>query len=603
MARRLVPFASLALFLGATVWAVSFGRLPPADFVFVNETEIKTVDPAIVTGHPESRIIRELYECLVNWHPETLEPVPGVAERWEVSDDLRTYTFHLRKNALWSDGTPVTAEDFRWSYQRFLHPETAAEYAYQLYYVKGASKYTERKLKIGDPVEIELPEPVPGTPEYARGKVVYGKLLHLGEPASEDEKPRYTVELADGSQEVFQQEADDARDFKWLLYDFREVGIRIVDRFTLVIELNNPTPYFLQLLGFHVLAPVNRKCVETYGYPGWTKPENIVSNGPYRLRERRIRDRIRLVKSETYWNRENVNFNVVDALAVESLVTALNLYETGQCDWIPKSPNTIIPDLRGRPDFHSGPLLVTYYYRINTTRPPMNDLRVRQALNLALDKQEIVDKVTRGGEAPATSFVPPGMKGYVPGRCAARDVEEARRLLAEAGYPGGQGFPKIEILYNTLESHRSIAELIQSQWKAALNIDVGLSNQEWSVFLAHIRQLQYDTARAGWIGDYADPNTFLDMFVTDGENNQTGWGNAEYDALIEAAQSEADPQQRFEIFRKAETILMTELPIIPMYYYTSSELVRPDIGGFYANIQDVHPISAMWRKKPVVSSP
>ena len=351
MVRKLVPLTALALFLGATVWAVSFGRLPPADFVFVNESEIKTVDPAIVTGHPESRIIRELYECLVNWDPETLQPVPGVAERWDISDDLRTYTFHLRENALWSDGTPVTAEDFHWSFQRFLHPETAAEYAYQLYYVKGAKRYTERQIKVGDPVEIELTDAVPGAREYARGQVVYGKLLELHEPASKEEKPRYVVELADGRKETFQQgdwPTDEVRDFKWLLYDFREVGIRVIDTYTLELQLEHPTPYFLQLTGFHPLAPVNRKCVETYGYPGWTKPENIVTNGPYRLKERRIRDRIRLVKSETYWNRAKVHFNVVDALAVESLVTALNLYETGQCDWIPKAPTTIIPDLRGR---------------------------------------------------------------------------------------------------------------------------------------------------------------------------------------------------------------------------------------------------------------
>lgn len=601
MARRFIPFAMLALLLGATVWAVSFSRLPPADFVFVNETEIKSVDPAIVTGHPESRIIRELYECLVNWDPKTLQPAPGVAERWDVSEDLRTYTFHLRENALWSDGTPVTAEDFHWSYQRFLHPETAAVYAYQLYYVQGAEKYTESQIKVGDPVEIELTEPVPGAPEFARGQVVYGRLLEQREPASKDEKPRYIVELSAGRKEAFQQEAEDARDFKWLLYDFREVGIRVIDRYTLELKLDHPTPYFLQLTGFHPLAPVNRKCVETYGYPGWTKPERIVTNGPYRLKERRIRDRIRLVKSETYWNRENVHFKVVDALAVESQVTALNLYETGQCDWIPKSPNTIIPDLRGRSDFHSHPYLTTYFYRINTTRPPMNDPRVRQALNLALDKREIVDKVTRGGEAPATSFVPPGIKDYVPGTCAQRDVEEARRLLAEAGYPGGRGFPKFEILYNTLESHRAIAELIQFQWKVALNIDVSLANQEFSVFLAHVRQMQYDAARAAWIADYADPNTFLGMFVTGGENNQTGWSNTEYDALIEAAKSQPDPRKRFEIFRQAETILMTELPIIPMYYYMASELVRPDIRGFHPNGLNVHPIHAMWRERSVVS--
>jgi oligopeptide transport system substrate-binding protein len=588
--------AAILGFLGlaATLWAMSFSQLPPADFTFCNETEIKTVDPAIVTGNPEGRVIRELFECLVNWHPQTLEPIPGVAKQWSVSDDQLVYTFSLRTDALWSDGTPVTAEDFHWSYQRFLHPETAAEYAYQLWYVDGAEKYTRRQLAAGDAVEIEIMEKAAGALPHARGRSVYGKLLEIDKGAGNDQEPTYIVELADGSTVRYRKSGGDgATPFRWLLSDFRNVGITIKDSHTIEFRLKHPVPYFVRLLGFYPLSPVNRRCIETHGYPGWTKPANIVSNGPFLLAERRIRDRIRLVKNPKYWNRKAVSFDIVDALAVDSSTTALNLYETGQCDWIPKVPNTIIPELRGREDFVSKPFLSTYYYRLNVTRPPLDDPRVRRALNLALDKQEIVDKVARGGEVPATSYVPPGIEGYEPGRCGERNVEEARRLLAEAGYPGGRGMPKIEILYNTMDSHRSIAELIQSQWKEALGIDVGLANQEWSVYQSSVRQLHYDVARAGWTGDYVDPNTFLDMYVTGGENNQTGWSHQRYDELIDLAQGEPDAQQRFAYFQQAEEILMEELPILPLYYYVASELVRPGLSGFYPNVQDVHPIAPM----------
>jgi oligopeptide transport system substrate-binding protein len=580
--------------LAASLWAMSFSQLPPADFTFCNGTEIKTVDPAIVTGQPEGRIIRELFECLVNWHSKTLEPTPGVAREWTVSDDLLTHTFHLRDDALWSDGAPVTAEDFHWSFQRFLHPDTAAEYAYQLWYVEGAEKYTRRELAAGDAVEIELVEKSKDALPHARGKVVYGKLLEIEQPAPKSDEPVYVVELADGKQVRYRKDGQEGTTrFRWLLPDFRQVGITVKDAHTIEFRLKHPVPYFVRLLGFYPLSPVNRRCIETHGYPAWTKPENIVTNGPFLLKERRIRDRIRLVKNPRYWNRDAVSFNIVDALAIDSTTTALNLYETGQCDWVPKVPNTIIPELRGREDFISKPYLSIYFYRLNTTRPPLDDPRVRRALNLALDKQEIVDKVARGGELPATSLVPPGIEGYEPGRSSTRNVDEARRLLAEAGYPGGRGIPKIEILYNSMESHRSIAELIQSQWKETLGIDVGLANQEWSVYQSSVRQLHYDVARAGWIGDYVDPNTFLDMYVTGGENNQTGWSNARYDELIERAQGETDAKKRFEYFQQAETILMDELPILPLYYYTASELVRPGLRGYFANAQDVHPIAPL----------
>jgi len=638
--RKFAPWAAILLALAAIGWAVSFGTLPPADFTFSNDTEIKTVDPAIVTGQPEGRIIRCIFEGLINWHPETLEPIPGVAELPEISSDGRTYTFRLRPEARWSDNTPVTAHDFVWSNRRMLHPETAAEYSYELWYIVGARNYTTAKVEPGDAIEIELHEQPQGALPYASGVMLRGRLLRIETPdgrvlaeakatAPEADLPADSIdttdvavppsdaahaevaeELADDEDRVFVVEIDGkterfskggangTRDYKWLLPDFEEVGVHALDDHTLRIDLIDPTPYFTQLMGFYPLFPVNRRCVETYGYPMWTKPENIVTNGPYLLAERRIRDRIRMVKNPLYWNSEDVHFETVDALSLQSTVTALNLYMTGEVDYIPQTPATVVPELlaQERPDFTPAPYLGTYYYRLNTSRPPLDNKLVRQALNLATDKREIVEKVTRAGQIPARSFVPAAIQDYMPyepGECGEYNVEKARQLLAEAGYPGGRGCPRIYILYNTHETHKAIAELLQSQWKKALGVDVALENQEWSVYQSQTRQMEYWVSRAAWIGDYVDPITFLNMFVTDGANNQTGWGNAKYDELIEATKHEVDETRRLEMFHEAEEILMEELPIIPIYFYVSLDMVRPYVKGFYPNIQDVHPIQGM----------
>lgn len=640
--RKLAPLVAMALALAAIGWAVSFGTLPPADFTFSNDTEIKTVDPAIVTGQPEGRIIRCIFEGLINWDPETLQPIPGVSELPEISNDGRTYTFRLRHNARWSDDSPVTAHDFVWSNRRMLHPETAAEYSYELWYIVGARDFTTAKVAPGKAVEIELHEQPEGSLPYASGTILRGRLLRIESPDGRvlaDAKPQpdvtdpdtpadsvettdvavppsdaahaevaqdksadadkvYIVEI-DGREERFSQSgAEGTRDYKWLLPDFEEVGIHALDDHTLRIDLIDPTPYFTQLMGFYPLFPVNRRCVETHGYPMWTKPENIVTNGPYLLAERRIRDRVRMVKNPLYWDRDNVHFNVVDALSLQSTVTALNLYMTGEVDYIPQTPATVVPELlaQQRPDFTPAPYLGTYYFRLNVDRPPLDNKLVRQALNLATDKREIVEKVTRAGQIPARSFVPAAIQDYMPyepGECGEYDVERARQLLAEAGYPGGKGCPRIYILYNTHETHKAIAEVLQSQWKKNLGIDVALENQEWSVYQSQTRQMEYWVSRAAWIGDYVDPITFLNMFVTDGANNQTGWGNARYDELIEATQHESDQTKRLAQFHEAEQILMDEMPIIPIYFYVSLDMVRPYVKGFYANIQDVHPIQGM----------
>jgi oligopeptide transport system substrate-binding protein len=345
---------------------------------------------------------------------------------------------------------------------------------------------------------------------------------------------------------------------------------------------------------------VNPRCVETYGSPDWTKPQNIVTNGPFRLQFRRIRDRIRMVKNEMHWDAANVHVRLIDALAMKSETTALNMYLNGQLDWIPNYvPSATIPILKRdfADQFHPTPILTTYFYRVNVTRPELRDRRVRQALNLAIDKQVICERVTRAGEVPATALVPPGITGYVSPAGPARDAARARRLLEEAGYGGGRGLPTIEILYNDLDMHRTIAETIQQMWRENLGVDTELRGLEWGVYLDSTHKLDYDVSRAGWVADYPDPNTYLDMFMTGNENNQTGWGNPRYDELIRRAGEEPDPEKRMELLKEAEAILIDEAPILPIYFYVSKNLVRPRIEGFFNTVQDEHPLTLLRVKK------
>ncbi|MDZ4819768.1 MAG: ABC transporter substrate-binding protein [Planctomycetota bacterium] len=632
--QKTIAFAITTLFSAGAIYALSFGTLPPADYTFVNSTEIKTIDPAAATGVPEGRIIWELFEGLTSWDPKTLKTIPAVAESWTVSDDKRTYTFKLRDNARWSNGKPVTAHDFVYSWRRFLHPGTAAEYAYEMWYVENAEKFSKLQFDIGDPVEIELPikrengKRTDSAREFAPGKLLRGKLVaketvgasvptnsvvnnsvvktpEAGKSAvsteasksAEGPSPIYTVEI-DGVSRKFQKEGKQGEAYKWMLFDFEHVAIKAIDASTLQVRSNHPVPYFLELTGFYPYAPVNQECIESFSEQDWLKPENLVSNGPYRLKSRRLRDRIRLEKSDTYWDRDNVKLNIVDALAVGSDSTGLNFYLTGQADWIETVPATVIPELlrQNRPDFQPSPQLATYYYRLNVTRPVMKDVRVRRALGLAINKRQIVENVTQSGQQPASSLVPPLISEYSPyepAKCGDHNPTEARKLLAEAGYPGGRGFPKITIQYNSSDMHTSIAELVQYQWKTILGIDVALQSQEWGTYLDNQQNLKYDISRAGWGADYADPNTFLSMFVTNGGNNQTGWSNKQYDQLIRDAQQEPDEKKRAEMFHQAEQILMDEMPIIPVYFNVSTEMVQPYVRGVHRNYHNFHPLKAI----------
>jgi oligopeptide transport system substrate-binding protein len=532
---RIVRQAAAVLLL-AGVFAGALGlalgaRLDEADFTFNNGTEVQTLDPATVTGVPEGRVIRALFEGLVIKHPRTLEPLPGMAESWELSSDGLTYTFHIRHGAVWTNGDPVTAHDFVFSWERFLNPETAADYAYQLWYVKGAKAYTTEVDESGGPRN-----------------------------------------------------------------DWDTVGIAAPDDHTLVVTLASPTPFFLSLTGFYPLFPINRRNIEEARehFPDdwqiqWLRPERIVTNGPFRVVSRRVNDRIRLAKNERYWDADNVAFDTIDVLAIEQESTMLNVYLTGGADFIDRVNTNVAHEMMEREDFNPQPYMGTYFYRVNTTKPPFDDARVRRALSMTIPRVDIVERVEQMGQKPAYSLVPPVLADYEGAECEREDVQRAKALLAEAGYgPGGEPFPTIEIHYNTSEAHSAIAQVIALAWQNDLGIKAKLRNEEWKVYLDTQNTKRYDVSRSAWIGDYADPNTYLDLFVTGGENNKTGWGNPDYDARVAAAAVELDPARRMQILQDAEAILLAELPILPIYFYVDKNIVAPRLGGFLPNALDEH---------------
>ncbi len=518
---HLIPIS--CLFLAAHLFAS-----PRADLVFLNGAEPETIDPALITGQPEGRIANALFEGLTSFDAAATAR-PGVAQSWEISEDGRTYTFHLRGNAAWSDGTPVTAGDFVSSWRRTLAPETASEYAYQLHYLKNGRLFNEGKLK-----------------------------------------------------------------------DFSQVGVDAPDAHTLRVVLENPTPFFLDLCAFPTLLPVPVASIQKFG-DAWTKPGKLIGNGPYMLQQWRINDHIRLVKNPHYWNRDRVAMGSIDVLPMSKANTALNFYLSGLADLMMDKglvPPALLNDLRKRPDFHSSPFLGTYFLRFNATRKPFNDPRVRQAFSMVIDKKSLVEKITRAGEVPAFSLVPPGTAGYQPPEGINLDIARARQLMAEAGYPEGKGFPFVGYLYSEGELNEAIAVELQGMFRSALGVGINLQRQEWKVYLRSMSSLDYDLCRSSWVGDYRDPNTFLDMFVTNGGNNRTGWSNPEYDRLIQDAARELDPQKRFDIFRRAERLLIVDqAPICPLYFYVGIQFYDTDrLGGIEANLLDEHPLKAMYWK-------
>jgi oligopeptide transport system substrate-binding protein len=387
------------------------------------------------------------------------------------------------------------------------------------------------------------------------------------------------------------------------LTDFSQVGFKALDDRTVEVRLNNPTGYFLDLLLHNSWYPVHLPTVEAHGGldrkgSRWTRPENYVGNGAFILKEWIPNQHIEVVPSPTYWDAAAVKLDGVRFYPIENYDTEERMFRSGQLDVTQSMPLNKIDEYRAnRQDvLRVDDYLAAAYFRLNVTRPQLQDPKVRRAISLALDRVALAEVVLRGAKFPAYHFAP-DMPGFTPPDTFEDNVEEARRLLAEAGYPNGEGLPRFEILYPTSDSGRIVCEALQAMLRENLNIDVGLYNQEFKVYLESMQNRDYDVAWSAWIGDYVDPMTFLDMNVTDGGNNRTGWSNAEYDQLVRDVQAVGDPTERAALFYQMEEILGREVPVVPLYFYTSTYAKSTDVKGWHPTLLDIHPFRDVWLER------
>ena len=491
---------------------------------FGNGTEPQTLDPHVMSGMPEVNVARALFEGLVVRNPETLEMEPGVAQRWDISADGKVLTFYLNPEARWSNGDRVTAEDFAWSLRRSLHPDLGNQLAYTLF-------------------------PIAGAQAFAKG------------------------ELAD----------PDA------------LGIRVLDEQTLQITLANPNPYFLGTLSTYPSFPVHRATVEAHGkstdrFTPWTRVENFVGNGPFTLTEWQLNRRLVVSKSDTYWDADKVALNAVVFHPIENAVSEEKMFRAGQLHYTTSVPLNKIPAYRDLADspYRQEPWQGSYFLQFNVNRPPVNDQRVRMALAMAVDREKLVSTVLGGTELASSTLVPAATPDYSSPQVQHYDPDRARALLAEAGYPGGEGWPGLEYLFNTSENHRRIAIALQQLWKDELNIEITLANQEWKVFLDTTSEKNYALSRRGWIAGDLNPASFLNIFTSESGTNDTGFSNPRYDEImLELAPETPDPEVRRALMQEAEAIVLRSAAAIPLYTYNSKHLVQPSVRGAPSNVLDL----------------
>lgn len=593
---------------------------------YVSGSEPESLDPAIPTGQPEARLLMAIHDGLVEYHPKTMKPIPAIAESWEISPDVSELIFYLRKNARFSNGDPITANDFVYSIRRALAPDLLAKNAYLAYEIKYAEAYNSKKSFVKRPdgsfilkkeaetldSNVLSDEPKePFGPETDFYKFLRGPE-RLTVPG--DEKGR--AALFEKNEKLRSLTAN----AEFVPVTAADIGVEAIDDYTLRIKLKQSAPYFIDLLSHQFFKVVNRGAIEKHGKQ-WVRPENIVTSGAFKVKEHRPYDIIVLEKDPMYWDADSVRLDGMEFYPLEEATTMMNLYKAGSLYAVYNAvpPAAWIDTLRQyKAEYMDHPAVTLQYYTFNVTKPPMDNVKVRKAFSLAVDREALAK--FRKTAKPTIDFTPIGIfpeyeeiRDRVYERELAKtgrtleqwkakmyDPDGARKLLAEAGYPvqrSGSGwscptFPvaEVEVLYNTSESNKAIAEFIQAQWRQNLGITVPLKNMEWKTFLNVRKELDYKgIARAGWVGDYMDPFSFLKLFYTKNNDSSTGWYDPKFDALVNAANRELDPVKRFELLAEAEFFVMDQQPVNPFMTDSTNWMKKPFVKGMYPNPQTLHP--------------
>jgi oligopeptide transport system substrate-binding protein len=477
-----------------------------------------TLDPGMAQDNVSGTVLNGIFEGLTRVDNEE-NVLEGMASKWTISDDNLTYTFTLRDGIKWSTGEPITASDFEFAWKRVLDPnkETPSPYAYQLYYLKNAEEYNTKKIT-----------------------------------------------------------------------DANQVGVKAQDDKTLVVELKSPTPYFLKLLSFYTYYPVSKANVEQNANFD-KEASTLATNGPFRLTEWKHNESILLTKNPDYYAASDIKLNEVHMSMVSDPNTEISMYDTDKLDWagrpVGEIPIDMIPSLKANSEanLQVKGISSTYYYLLNNTVAPFDNLKIRQAFSMAIDRQALIDNVTLGEQKPAYGFVPFGIKGIdkdfreeYKDDYFTEDLEKAKQLLAEGMKEKKYTkLPAIQLIHNESEGHKKIATAIADMWKKNLGVEVTIQSQEFGVFLTNRTNLDYQVARAGWGADYNDPMTYMDMWITGGGNNDVGFANPEYDGLINKAKASTDPKERMDAMAAAEKILIDNMTLMPIYYYTAIWMQKP----------------------------
>lgn len=591
---------------------------------YISGSEPESLDPPVATGQPEARVMMALYDALVEYHPKTMDPMPAIAESWEIGAGGTEYVFYLRKNATFSNGDPITAHDFVYSFRRAVSPELAALNGYLGFYIKYAEPYNAGEMFVRDRdgrflLKSDVEEKAASPADVPVADMGYPTEFHK----YIDSPDRLTVPGSEKARnELFAGNAKlkAAVEGKELVpIKGEDIGLEAIDNYTFRIKLKQPAPYFIGLLGHQLFRVVHRPTIEKFG-KAWTKPENIVTSGAFLLKEHRPYDRVVTVKNPNYWDAEMVRLNGIEFYPLDEATTMMNLYKAGSADAIynhtvPAAWNDVIRQYKD--EYLNHPEVAIEYYTINVKKPPMNNVKVRQAFALAIDREALAK--FRKTTTPLVDFTPEGIfpkyeqartkvyteelkkKGMTMEQWKARafDPAKARQLLTEAGFPVQQNgtsfaapsFPisDVELLYNTAESNKAIAEFIQAQWKQNLGITVPLKNMEWKTFLTYRKKLEYSgVARAGWVGDYMDPFSFLYLFYGEKNDSSTGWFDPKYDRMLDEANRELDEMKRFEKLALAEFMMIQEQPVVPLQTQATNWIKKPYVKGLYPNPGTLH---------------